>query len=100
MSEIQQGTAVALSQAESNSAAQLEGVSARQRTFGLFLVLAVAFLTSVVSSISGLWLNHYTYPDSLVGFRYFETLLHEVVSLGLLVYVIRQNRQSWADFGL
>lgn len=100
MSETQQGMAVALAQSPPNSPTQREAVSARQRTFGLFLVLAVAFLTSVVSSVSSIQRNHYTYPDSLVGFRYFETLLHELVSLGLLLYVVRQNRQSWMDFGL
>ena len=75
-------------------------VSQRRRIAGLLLVLAVAFLSSVLSSISRVGGNSYTTPDALLGFRYFETLLHQLVSLALLAYVVKQNRQGWGALGL
>lgn len=101
MPEGQESAAVALAASQpSTLSIEPVSVSTSQRAFGLLVVLAVAFLSSVVSSLSIVHGAHYNYPDSLVGFRYFETLLHELISLGLLVYVLQQNQQRWADFGL
>jgi hypothetical protein len=38
--------------------------------------------------------------DVSLNYRFLNGLVNEVTSLTLLVYVIRQNRQKLADFGL
>ena len=75
-------------------------VSFFQRIAGLLLVLAVAFLGSLFSSISTVRGAHYTYPDPLLVYGYVETLLKQLVSLALLAYVLRQNCQGMSDVGL
>lgn len=73
--------------------------SRHQRVTGLAIVLAVAFMSSVLTSVLRLWGVHFDYPDALIGYRYFFTIVHQLTTLGLLTYVVWQNRQTLADFG-
>src|SRR6266404_4447494 len=101
MDTAEQGAATALATSVSFAThSEQSSVTSRHRVAGLLIVLAVAFLGSVVSSVLTAREASYTYPDALLGYRYFQTLLHQLVSLGLLVYVVRQNRQGMADLGL
>jgi len=101
MSGAHDAAAVALAESlPPDRGAQESFVSTRKRAVGLFLVLAVAFLGSVVSSLSQVRGAQHSYPDVLLNLQYFETLLHQLVSLCLLVYVVRQNRQRLEDLGL
>lgn len=74
-------------------------VSRRQRFLGLVIVLAVAFTSFVATSLLGVVGVHFDYPDAWIGYRYFNLLIHELLALGLLAYVVSQNRQSLAGFG-
>ena len=76
-----------------------EPVARKQRLIGLAIVLGVAFASSVLTSVLRVWGVHFDYPDNLLGYRYFNNLLHELLGLALLAYVARQNRQALADFG-
>lgn len=74
-------------------------IAKQPRLMGLFLVLAVAFASSVLTSVLRVLGVHFDYPENLLGYRYFNTLLHELLGLALLGYVARQNRQGLADLG-
>ena len=101
MDAAEQGTATALTTSVPFATdGEQSPITSRQRVAGLLIVLAVAFLGSVLSSVASVGAASYTYPDALLGYRYFQTLLHQLVSLGLLAYVVRQNRQGMADLGL
>jgi hypothetical protein len=74
-------------------------ISRRQHVTGLAVVLAVAFASSVLTSVLRVRGVHFDYPDALIGYRYFFTLFHELIALALLAYVVWQNRQTLADLG-
>jgi membrane protease YdiL (CAAX protease family) len=76
-------------------------VSRSQRLAGLLIVLAVAFVPLVFSSVHRL----YEQPPAsssaaYVQYGYFSLLLTELTSLALLAYVVRQNGQTFSQFGL
>jgi len=77
----------------------IELVDRRKRLIGLVIVLAVAFTSSVVTSVLRVGGIHFDYPDALIGYRYFNTLVHELIALTLLAYVVWQNRQNLATLG-
>jgi membrane protease YdiL (CAAX protease family) len=76
-------------------------VSRRRRIAGLLIVLTVAFLPSVVSSLLSAYREPLSnFSDSYIRLRYLNSLIRELISLTLLAYVIQQNRQKFAEFGL
>ena len=76
-----------------------EPIARKQRLFGLSIVLGVAFASSVLTSVLRVMGVHFDYPENLLGYRYLNTLLHELLGLALVGYVARQNRQGFADLG-
>jgi hypothetical protein len=75
--------------------------SPRQRLAGLLILLAVAFLSSVVSSFSSAYREPLSkFADAYIRLSYLNYLIRELSSIALLFYVIRQNQQKLSDFGL
>lgn len=75
-------------------------MSHRQRLPGLLIVLAVAFLPSVVNSLSSAYREPLSnVSDAYIRYGYFNLLIVELTSLALLAYVIGQNGQKFSDFG-
>lgn len=75
-------------------------VDRRQRLAGLLIVLCVAVLPLIlISLLTVLGIKPET-SDVYLKYRITQSLLMQATSLALLAYVVRQNRQSWADFGL
>ncbi len=74
--------------------------SQRWRVAGLMLVLTVAFLPSISSSLLRLSGVQFNYSDVLLRYRYFDGLLRQLTCLALLTYVVRQNGQKFSDLGL
>jgi membrane protease YdiL (CAAX protease family) len=73
----------------------------RQRIAGLLVVLAVAFLSSILASLYAThqqWVSGYS--DAQLRYGYLNRFLMQLTSLALLTYVIRQNRQKLSDFGI
>lgn len=75
-------------------------VSRNQRIAGLTIVLAIAFLPSVLVSIAIALGMGKDASDSLIRYRYFNGMLMELLCLALLAYVVRQNGQGPGDLGL
>ena len=73
--------------------------STPKRIAALFIVLAVAFALSTMTSVLRVFGVRFDYPDTLVGYRYFFTLVHELIALAVLAYVVWQNRQGLAHLG-
>jgi len=71
-----------------------------QRLLGLLIVLAVAFLSSVVHSIARVVGFDLSYPDSLVKLTYFDGILRELTSLAVLAYVVQFDGRTFRDLGL
>lgn len=97
----EQGIAPALSPYASNiDETRKLPVSQNQRLAGVLIVVSVAILPLIVSSaftLTGIDRNE---SDAVIRYRHINTFLREAISLALVAYVIRQNRQKWADFGL
>jgi len=73
--------------------------STSKRIAGLCIVLAVAFALSTMTSVLRVFGVHFDSPDTLIGYRYFFTLVHELIALAVLAYVVWQNRQGLAHLG-
>jgi hypothetical protein len=72
----------------------------RRRLAGLIIVLTVAFLPSILSSILRVGGVHFNYPSEFISYRYFDGLLRELTALALLAYVVVQNGQKFSEFGV
>jgi len=73
----------------------------RQRLAGLLVVFIVTVFPLIVWSMIVLLRPNTDAPSNTsLNYRFLNGLLNEATSLVLLVYVIRQNRQNLADFGL
>ncbi|HEX7894639.1 MAG TPA: CPBP family intramembrane glutamic endopeptidase [Terriglobales bacterium] len=66
--------------------------STSKQIAALFIVLAVAFASSTMTSVLRVFGVHIDYPDTLIGYRYFFTLVHELIALAVLAYVVWPNR--------
>jgi len=99
MSIADQGAALA----PISAAASLEPetpVSRLQRLAGLLIVVTIALLPLIVASVFAAIGIDVKPSDSSIRYRYLNLLLMELTSLALLAYVVRQNHQNLADFGL
>ena len=72
----------------------------RERLAGLLIVFFVSIFPLIMWSIVALMRMNEAPSNASLNYRFLNGLLNEVTSLALLLYVIRQNRQSLADFGL
>jgi membrane protease YdiL (CAAX protease family) len=75
-------------------------VDRRQRLAGLLIVLCVAVLPLIFTSLLTVIGVKPDSSEVYLRYRYIHSLLMQATSLALLAYVVGQNRQSWADFGL
>jgi len=75
-------------------------ISRLQRLSGLLIVFIVSLFPLIMWSMISLVRISQAPSDVSLNYRFLNGLVNEVTSLTLLVYVIRQNRQKLADFGL
>jgi membrane protease YdiL (CAAX protease family) len=98
---IEQGTAPAPVRVRPTISGSAElTVSRSQRVAGLLIVVGIAVVPLIMSSVFTLMVGDTNQSDTSVRYRYIIGITMEVISLALLAYVVRQNRGKWADFGL
>jgi len=79
----------------------IRAVSRNQRIASLLIVLAVAFLTSILASFHREYQQRISsYSDAEIHYAYMSRVLTQLTSLALLAYVAVQNCTKPADFGL
>lgn len=76
------------------------GVGRRLRLAGLLIVLSVAVLPLLFASIRIFLVGEQPSSGAVLYYRYANSVLMQLTSLALLLYVLRQNGQTIRDFGL
>lgn len=101
MSSAEQGLAPALvSSAPMTSSPTEPPVSRNERLAGLLVVVSMTILPLMISSLFTMIVGERNESDTSIRYRYVFGITMQLSSLGLLAYVVRQNRQKWSDLGL